>query len=596
MAEDLDPAPSAATHFPLAPPAHRKLGQLAATAICGNDITSSCLYVSALTILYAGTWAPVALLLVGGLLYLFRSIYAEVVGALPLNGGAYNALLNTTSKFRASMAACLTILSYMATAVISANEAMHYVAALWAPWPILYATIGLLALFMGLTILGIGESAAVAIGIFLFHIATLTLLVILGVLFVVGHGVGILMANFHVPAPGGFAQAIFFGFCASLLGISGFESSANFVEEQADGVFPKTLRNMWLAVTFFNPVIALLTLALVPIGEVARHEEALLAHMGGITGGGWLATLIAGDGRACPERRCPDQLHRRHWSGGTHDARSLLAAESPEEKPTRHDAPHYRRILRPVRVGAAHHARRTQGAGGRLYHFLSRGHGALWLRQRAPEDQARRAAASDARVLAGGADGHRRGRSRAARQREDESSVSQVLPRILRPDRAGGHRHAHTHRNPQGDRLRQRQDRCIFFASASILTWMAREKIHEIVAQRVVFFTRGDNLANLNRAILYVRENEHTNRMKIVTVLRDARETPPRLERDLQFLDEAYPEIDIEFVAIEGEFGPQLIQRLSQEWRIPTNLMFIGSPAGKLPYDLGDLGGVRLIV
>jgi len=90
---------------------HSGLSQLPATAICGNDITSSCLYVSALAIVYSGRLAPIALLLVAGVLYLFRSIYAEVVGALPLNGGANNALLNTTSKYRASVAACLTILS-----------------------------------------------------------------------------------------------------------------------------------------------------------------------------------------------------------------------------------------------------------------------------------------------------------------------------------------------------------------------------------------------------------------------------------------------------------------------------------------------------
>ena len=139
------------------------LGQLSATAICGNDITSSCLYVSALAILAAGRWAPLSLLLVAGLLYLFRSIYSEVVGALPLNGGAYNALLNTTSKFRASMAACLTILSYMATAVISANEAIHYLQNLWPQhWSfstMMVVTIGLLATFMVLTIIGISESA-----------------------------------------------------------------------------------------------------------------------------------------------------------------------------------------------------------------------------------------------------------------------------------------------------------------------------------------------------------------------------------------------------------------------------------------------------
>lgn len=103
-------------------PTH-KLGQWSATAICGNDITSSVLYVAALCTLAAGVYAPIALAMVGLVLYLFRRIYAEVGSALPLNGGAYNVLLNTTSKGKASVAACLTLLSYVATAVISANEA-----------------------------------------------------------------------------------------------------------------------------------------------------------------------------------------------------------------------------------------------------------------------------------------------------------------------------------------------------------------------------------------------------------------------------------------------------------------------------------------
>ena len=83
---------------------HGGLRELPATAICGNDITSSCLYVSALAILQAGKWAWLVLLFVAAVLFLFRKIYSEVVGALPLNGGAYNALLNTTSKFLASLA------------------------------------------------------------------------------------------------------------------------------------------------------------------------------------------------------------------------------------------------------------------------------------------------------------------------------------------------------------------------------------------------------------------------------------------------------------------------------------------------------------
>ncbi len=114
------------------------------------------------------------------MLYLFRRIYGEVVGVLPLNGGAYNALLNTTSKRLASLAACLTLLSYMATAVISASEAMHYVHSLWQGLPVIAASVVLLAVFMALTMLGIGESARVAVVIFITHLASLSLLLLVG--------------------------------------------------------------------------------------------------------------------------------------------------------------------------------------------------------------------------------------------------------------------------------------------------------------------------------------------------------------------------------------------------------------------------------
>jgi hypothetical protein len=45
-------------------------------------------------------------------LFLFQKIYGEVVGAIPLNGGAYNVLLNTSTKRLASLTATLTVLSY----------------------------------------------------------------------------------------------------------------------------------------------------------------------------------------------------------------------------------------------------------------------------------------------------------------------------------------------------------------------------------------------------------------------------------------------------------------------------------------------------
>jgi hypothetical protein len=66
--------------------------------------------------------------------------------------------------------------------------------------------------------------------------------------------------------------------------------------------------------------------------------------------------------------------------------------------------------------------------------------------------------------------------------------------------------------------------------------------------------------------------------------------------RDLEALDRAYPDFKIEYIQIQGVFGPEIIDRLSQEWQIPHNFMFIGSPSDRFPHRLADLGGVRLII
>jgi amino acid transporter len=277
---------------------HKKLSVLASTAICGNDISSSVLYVSALAIAFAGQYAWITLLIVSLVLFLFRKIYGEVVGALPLNGGAYNALLNTTSKSMASFAATLTILSYMATAVISANEAIHYLHHLIPAIPIIIATIILLSLFGILTIGGVSESAKVAIAIFLFHLASFAILSAFIIFFLLNNGIEIFIENWHLPTKGGsITNAIFLGFAASMLGVSGFESSANFVEEQQKGVFPKTLKNMWIVVSIVNPLAALFALSLfaIPLLQSDAYQNTLLIEMASHVGGNWLAILIAID-------------------------------------------------------------------------------------------------------------------------------------------------------------------------------------------------------------------------------------------------------------------------------------------------------------
>jgi len=120
--------------------------------------------------------------------------------------------------------------------------------------------------------------------------------------------------------------------------------------------------------------------------------------------------------------------------------------------------------------------------------------------------------------------------------------------------------------------------------------------LHKINQQEFVFFTKGDNIATLNKVMLYIERNEHTKKMKIVTVLEKGQSGPPNLAQEIDFLDREYPEIDIELLILEGTFTPQLIQELSEKWDIPINFMFIGSPTEKFPYKIEELGGVRLII
>jgi amino acid transporter len=564
--------------------------------ICGNDITSSCLYVSSLSIIYAGQWAWVSLLIVSVVLYFYRSIYSEVVGALPLNGGAYNALLNTTSKFIASLAACLTLLSYMATAVISANEAMHYLQILWQGLPVFEATITLLAVFMLLTIMGIGESAKVATAIFLLHLTTIFILIVAGAWGIAHMGWNVFLENFHRPVEGSLAMALFLGFSAAMLGISGFESSANFVEEQQEGVFPKTLRNMWLAVTVINPIMAFLALSLIPVKEIAGHQEALLSYLGSITGGSWLAGLISIDAmlvlsgavltsfigvtglvhRMVLDRCLPQVLMKRNRYGVQY--RIVIAF-----------------FLLSVSVLCVTQGKLSTLAGVYTISFLSvmalfgLGNLLLKLRRsglkrptRAPWASVLIAIAAVIAALIGNVL-----INPVYVGIFFEYFLPTVIIVLIMLNRVFLLSSCLS--------LIQEISRKLNYATEA-LSYLLQNKIDTINSQQIVFFTRGGDLSNLNLALIYVRNNEHTNRMKIVTVVKDDSQVPKNLSQDIRFLDRAYPEIDIEFVIQHGEFGPKLIQELSQKWNVPTNFMFIGSPNAGFTHNLADLGGVRLII
>lgn len=587
---------------------HTKLNELQATAICGNDISSSCLYVSALTIMYAGQYAWISLLFVAVVLFLFRKIYGEVVGALPLNGGAYNVLLNTSSKKIASVAATLTVLSYMATAVISASEGVHYLSniipQIHSTFSLFFvefsfitiATVIILLIFTTLAIIGIGESAIVAVVIFITHLSTLSLLVIASVWFIFMNGFDVFSMNWSLPITSGtIVNALFLGFSAAMLGISGFESSANFVEEQEIGVFPKTLRNMWAIVSFFNPVIALLLICIIPLAQVGEHQESLLAFLGQTTGGSWLAYLISIDAvlvlcgavltsfvgvsgllnRMTLDRILPNYFLKQNKRGSNY------------------------RIIISFLVLCVSVLFVTKGdiialAGVYTFSFLAVmglfGIGNLLLkfkRKKLPRPEKARGISVIIAVAlivtafignmqlnltsfytflqylvpAFGFVAIMLNRSLLIRL------LIEALEYFYRPLR-----------------------KMVIFSNRYLIKMNLK-----INSQEFVFFTKGDDVAIINKVMQYVQNNETTKKLKIVNINKDNYDNA-LLIIDLKVLDRAYPEIDIEFIELEGEFGPEIIDKLSNEWNIPKNFMFIGSPGDRFSYRVSELGGVRLIM
>jgi len=575
---------------------HKKLNELQATAICGNDISSSCLYVSALTIMYAGQFAWISLLVVAFVLFLFRKIYGEVVGAIPLNGGAYNVLLNASTKRLASFAATLTVLSYMATAVISSIEGMHYLHGIFPAINVTFATIFVLVAFTGLAILGIGESAFVAVIIFIFHLFTLSLLVIICIWFLANNGLDTFHINWKMPvASGSILTALFLGFSAAMLGISGFESSANFVEEQEQGVFRKTLRNMWAIVSFFNPVLALLLICIIPLAEVGAHKESLLAYLGQTTGGTWLAILISVDAvlvlcgavltsfvgvsgllnRMTLDRILPNYFLKQNKNGSNY--RIIISF-----------------LILCVSVLFVTKGSLESLAGVYTFSFLTVmglfGIGNLLLkfkRKKLPRPEKARgisvvvAVAFIIAAFIGNVN---------LNTHSFYTFISYLIPAFLFVE------------------IMLNRSLLIRFSiyaleyfytplrKVVVLSNRYLNKMHlKINSQEFVFFTKGDNIAILNKVMQYVEGNETTTKLKIVNVKKEGASNQLLIE-DLKVLDRAYPEIRIEFIEIEGVFGPELITELSEKWDIPKNFMFIGSPGDRFSYRVSELGGVRLIM
>jgi hypothetical protein len=77
-----------------------------------------------------------------------------------------------------------------------------------------------------------------------------------------------------------------------------------------------------------------------------------------------------------------------------------------------------------------------------------------------------------------------------------------------------------------------------------------KEQISDLQNNPYIFFCKYDDLYVLNKAILYVRQNEQTQRLLVVHVSDDPESMMIKnLSRHIEMFDAIYPRIKVSFIA-----------------------------------------------
>ncbi len=377
-----------------------------------------------------------------------------------------------------------------------------------------------------------------------------------------------------------------------MLGVSGFESSSNFVEQQKPGVFRLTLRNMWVAVTIFNPLIALLALGLQPIAEIAKHQEDLISVLGLQVGGGVLHTLIVVDAFLVLSGAVLTSYVG--VTGLIH--RMTLDQCFPQFllKKTRRGS--YPLIILGFMILCLSILYLTGGqllslAGVYTISFLGVmtffAVGNILLRVNRRELK-RTYRAGWTTVILGAL-----------------ATTAGIIGNLVIDFRFLGYFAVYFVPAVIGGILayfRIPLLRGILILIDRILERIGKwrlgvhEKIEEITNVRVVVFVGWGTLPRMVAAFNYIDRNEDCQNVLVFRFFGSENpEDELRLHKNLGTIRELYPHLTIEYMARKGEFSPESVDDLSKELDVPKNMMFMGSLTHALPFSLQDLGGVRVI-
>jgi len=110
-----------------------------------------------------------------------------------------------------------------------------------------------------------------------------------------------------------------------------------------------------------------------------------------------------------------------------------------------------------------------------------------------------------------------------------------------------------------------------------------------------VFFCKHDDLHMLNKAMLYIQQNEQTNRIIVVHCTHTESNVDSPLTEHVKLIDVLYPKVKVSLLTIIGDFNAATVEWVSQSLDVPINAMFISCPDKNFAMKVSQLRGMRII-
>lgn len=278
-----------------------ELSWIIAAGVVGADIGTSIFYGTGILFPIVGYYAPLFVLICCLMMWLFKKTYEEGLAMSPYNGGAYSMILRSVGRRGAVFAGALTVVSYLATAAVSALSGSFYLSSLFPSLTSVHIVLLSFVPIIGFGVLntkGIKEPAKLVTLIAGLHFLLLIIIAIWGGGFLITNWDTISFQRFTSPGFTWSFSIFMYGFASAFLGITGFESVAQIVEELETPTLPtvhKLYKTVIILVSLTAPAISFLCLIILSPLEIKDNLNYLLSGLAFKLGGKYLLTIIVVD-------------------------------------------------------------------------------------------------------------------------------------------------------------------------------------------------------------------------------------------------------------------------------------------------------------